>query len=260
MKERLSLTFMQLDTVWESPGENEAIIERLFLENKVKTNILVLPEMFTTGFTMEPEKVAENMGGKTSEWMFEKARDWNCVITGSIVIREKEHYYNRMLWVTPEGQISHYDKKHLFRMGEENEHYTAGNNKLIAKLGEWSFRPLICYDLRFPVWSRNTSDYDVLLYVANWPESRREVWKSLLVARALENQAYVVGVNRIGLDGRDISYSGDSLVIDPRGQIISHMKPYEEAVETVDISLEKLRDFREKFPVYLDADRFTILP
>ncbi len=258
MRETLFLTFMQLDTIWESPQENKAIIERLFTENKVKTDLLVLPEMFTTGFTMEPEKLAETMKGETSEWMLEKARDWNCVITGSIVIKASGNYFNSLLWVTPEGQISHYNKKHLFRMGEENEHYTAGNEKLITKLGNWFLRPLICYDLRFPVWSRNTSDYDVLLYVANWPESRREVWKSLLVARALENQAYVVGVNRIGEDGRGISYSGDSLLINPRGEIISHVEPYKQGIGTVNISLEELRAFRDKFPVHLDADSFTI--
>ena len=143
-------------------------------------------------------------------------------------------------------------------MGEENEHYTSGREILLTKLNEWRFRPLICYDLRFPVWSRNRADYDVLIYVANWPESRREVWKNLLIARALENQAYVVGVNRIGKDGRNISYSGDSLVIDPRGQIISQTRPFQESVETLKISLDELQDFREKFPVHLDADEFTI--
>lgn len=251
---------MQLDTIWESPSANKDTIERLFSDNQVETDILILPEMFTTGFSMEPEKLAEDMQGPTVEWMQEKAKDWNCVLTGSIIIDSKGNYMNRLLWVTPSGQISYYDKKHLFRMGEENEHYTSGKEILITKLNEWRFRPLICYDLRFPVWSRNRSDYDVLLYVANWPESRREVWKNLLVARALENQAYAVGVNRIGEDGRDISYSGDSLVIDPRGQIISRTKPNFEAVETLSISLDELQDFREKFPVHLDADEFTILP
>ena len=220
MRNKLTLTFMQLDTIWESPSANKDTIERLFSDNQVETDILILPEMFTTGFSMEPEKLAEDMQGPTVEWMVEKASEWKCVLTGSIIINSSGDFMNRLFWVMPEGKISYYDKKHLFRMGEENEHYTSGREKLLTKLNEWRFRPLICYDLRFPVWSRNRSDYDVLIYVANWPESRREVWKNLLIARALENQAFVVGVNRIGKDGRDISYSGDSLVIDPRGQII----------------------------------------
>ena len=249
---------MQLNTIWESPSANKDIIERLFSDNQVETDILILPEMFTTGFSMEPEKLAENMQGPTLDWMQKKAKDWNCVLTGSIIINSQGNYLNRLLWVTQSGQISYYDKKHLFRMGEENEHYTSGRKIMLTKLNEWRFRPLICYDLRFPVWSRNRSDYDILIYVANWPESRREVWKNLLIARALENQSYVAGVNRIGKDGRDISYSGDSLVIDPRGQIISRTKPNIEAVETLSISLSELKDFREKFPVHLDADEFTI--
>ena len=249
---------MQLNTIWESPSANKDAIEQLFSDNQVKTDILILPEMFTTGFIMEPEKLAEHMQGPTVEWMLVKAKEWNCVLTGSIIIDSQGNYMNRLLWITPSGQILYYDKKHLFRMGEENEHYTSGKEKLITMFKEWRFRPLICYDLRFPVWSRNRSDYDVLIYVANWPESRREVWKSLMVARALENQAYVVGVNRIGKDGRDIYYSGDSLVVNPRGQIISRTKPNVEGIETLSISLGELKDFREKFPVHLDGDEFTI--
>jgi len=258
MRNQLTLTFMQLDTIWESPSANKDTIDRLFSDIQVETDILILPEMFTTGFSMEPEKLAEDMQGPTVEWMVEKASEWKCVLTGSIIINSSGDYMNRLLWVTPSGQVLYYDKKHLFRMGEENEHYTSGREILLTKLNEWRFRPLICYDLRFPVWSRNRADYDVLIYVANWPESRREVWKNLLIARALENQAYVVGVNRIGKDGRNISYSGDSLVIDPRGQIISQTRPFQESVETLKISLDELQDFREKFPVHLDADEFTI--
>ena len=258
MRKSLSITYLQLDTIWEDPSGNLEKIENLFIENQNETDLLILPEMFTTGFSMEPEKLAENMQERTIQWMHKKAKEWNCIITGSIIIKEHEKYLNRLLWVTPAGQIAYYDKAHLFRMGEENEHYTAGHGKLITTLQNWRFRPLICYDLRFPVWSRNTADYDVLIYVANWPESRREVWKSLLMARALENQAYVVGVNRIGTDGRDISYSGDSLVISPRGQVISNTQPYKESAEAVKISWEEIQEFRDKFPVHLDADEFTI--
>ena len=258
MRKSLSITYLQLDTIWEDTSGNLEKIEDFFTENQDETDLLVLSEMFTTGFSMEPGKLAENMQGKTIQWMHKKAIEWNCVITGSIIIKEHEKYLNRLLWVTPAGQMVYYDKAHLFRMGEENEHYTAGQEKLITLLENWHFRPLICYDLRFPVWSRNTADYDVLIYVANWPESRREVWKNLLIARALENQSYVVGVNRNGTDGRDISYSGDSLVISPRGQVISNTIPYKESAETVKISWEELKEFRDKFPVHLDADDFTI--
>ncbi|MFW5978879.1 MAG: nitrilase-related carbon-nitrogen hydrolase, partial [Bacteroidia bacterium] len=167
-------------------------------------------------------------------------------------------YYNRMISQLPDGEFFTYDKRHLFRMGEENNHYTAGSKRVIFNYKEWRICPLICYDLRFPVWSRNRGDYDLLIYVANWPESRRHVWKTLLVARALENQVYVVGVNRIGKDGQNIPYAGDSMIIDPKGRIISETKPYEENIETRELSLKSLNEFREKFPVGKDADYFEI--
>ena len=234
------------------------MIESIIKTTNTKTDLIILPEMFTTGFSMQPEKLAEDMNGTTIRWMSLKSQEWNCIITGSLIIKEKGKYLNRLIWMAPDGNFQYYDKRHLFRMGEEHDHYTAGDIKLITKFRGWGFRPLICYDLRFPVWSRNRSDYNVLIYIANWPESRREVWKSLLVARALENQAYVIGVNRIGSDGRNISYSGDSMLVDSRGQIISETEPYEESAETVRISLDELMEFREKFPVYLDADEFVI--
>jgi predicted amidohydrolase len=207
---------------------------------------------------MHSAEFAETIEGKTMQWLRYNARKWNALFTGSIIIAEGNSYYNRLIWMLPDGSFHYYDKRHLFRMGEEHMAFSAGSKKLLVNYKEWRFRPLICYDLRFPVWSRNRNDYDMLIYIANWPESRREVWKSLLVARALENQCYVIGLNRIGTDGKGISYSGDSMLIDPRGIVISKTKAYTESVETVKISLKNLQDFREKFPAYLDADDFSI--
>jgi predicted amidohydrolase len=254
----LSLTFLQFDLFWESPEKNRLKIDTLLEEHKPETDVIVLPEMFTTGFTMRSAEFTETMDGKTIHWLRYNARKWNAVFTGSIIISERNSYYNRMIWMFPDGSFQYYDKRHLFRMGEEHMTFSAGSEKLLVNYKGWRFRPLICYDLRFPVWSRNRDDYDILIYIANWPGSRKEVWKSLLVARALENQCYVLGLNRIGTDGKGISYAGDSMLIDPRGIVMSKTKAYKETVETVKISLEKLQDFCEKFPVHLDADDFSI--
>lgn len=254
----LSISFFQFDLSWESPVDNRLKIDALLDTCKPETDLIVLPEMFSTGFTMNSIELAEDMAGETIHWLRNNARKWNAVFTGSIIIEENAHYYNRLIWMMPDGKLQYYDKKHLFRMGEEHQAFTAGSEILFVKYKGWRFRPLICYDLRFPVWSRNRNDYDMLIYIANWPESRREVWKTLLIARALENQCYVLGVNRIGTDGKGISYSGDSMIIDPRGKILSNSKPYTESLETVKISLDELQDFREKFPVHLDADEFSI--
>ncbi len=256
----LSITFLQLDLSWESPLDNRLKIDSLLDAYKPDTELIVLPEMFSTGFTMNSARLAETTNGETINWLRNNARKWNTAFTGSIIVKENAGFFNRLIWMTPDGKFQFYDKKHLFRMGEEHQAFAAGSEKLIVNYKGWRFRPLICYDLRFPVWSRNRNDYDVLIYVANWPESRREVWKALLIARALENQCYVLGVNRIGVDANAISYSGDSMLIDSRGKIISATKPYEESLETVKISLNELNEFREKFPVHLDADEFSMLP
>ncbi len=254
----LSISFLQFDLSWESPVDNCLKIDTLLDTCKPETDLIVLPEMFSTGFTMNSAELAEDMAGETIHWLRNNARKWNAVFTGSIIVEEDAHYYNRLIWMMPDGKLQYYDKKHLFRMGKEHQVFTAGSEKLFVKYKGWRFRPLICYDLRFPVWSRNRNDYDMLIYIANWPESRREVWKTLLIARALENQCYVLGVNRIGTDANGISYSGDSMIIDPRGKLLSNSKPYTESLETVIISLDELQDFREKFPVHLDADEFSI--
>lgn len=259
MTDLIPVTFLQLDTIWENPEQNRKNISGILDGKDLSGHILVLPEMFTTGFTMSPEKVAEEMNGTSVKWMQKQAELQKCVMMGSLVINTNTGFMNRLIWVRPDGELQFYDKRHLFRMGEEDAYYQAGNRQVIFEYLGWRIRPLICYDLRFPVWSRNKSNYDLLIYVANWPESRRKVWLSLLVARALENQVYVVGVNRVGMDGRNLSYSGDSVVIDPRGEVLIGPEPNREGINSAMLSLKKLRDFQEKFPVHLDADDFQIL-
>jgi omega-amidase len=190
--------------------------------------------------------------------MKKTARETGAALTGSLIIRENNACYNRMIWATCNGEVNYYDKRHLFRMGNEHLSYLPGNRNLTITIAGWRFRPLICYDLRFPVWSRNQNDYDVLVYIANWPESRREAYITLLKARAIENQAYAVFVNRTGKDGMDISYSGDSMVVDPRGKIISETGMNEEKVETLTLHAGEIVSFREKFQAWQDADKFII--
>lgn len=256
----LKVTLIQSNLVWESVDKNLNQFSRKINALTEPTDLIALPEMFTTGFSMNPAKFAEPMTGQTVEWMKEMAYKKNCVVSGSFICEETGNYYNRLLWVHPDGTYSKYDKRHLFSMGNENDFYTAGTEKLIVTLKGWKICPLICYDLRFPVWARNTkeSSYDVLLYVANWPEVRSYPWKTLLLARAIENQCYVIGVNRVGIDGKDIPHSGDSAVINPKGEIISKLKMNEEATETVMLSAAGITEFRRSFPAISDADEFDM--
>ena len=257
----LNITTIQTQLHWEDPRKNLAHMDRKLDELTGMIDIIVLPEMFTTGFTMKPELLAEEHGGKGLQWMLQKAAQKQCVITGSISVKENNRYYNRLYWAKPDGSFQYYDKRHLFRMGDEHNHYQAGTQPLIDDCKGWKLCPLICYDLRFPVWSRNTNSntYDVLIYVANWPEVRSYPWKHLLIARAIENQAYVVGVNRIGPDGNAISHSGDSAVINPRGEVISSTKAHEDRTETTTLSYKYLAEFRKLFPVMMDGDDFKVL-
>jgi predicted amidohydrolase len=234
---------------------------------KETTDLIILPEMFSTGFTMNPEKFAEPLNGPSLQWLAKKAKEKNAVICGSSAVEDNKNFYNRLFWVEPGGSVSVYNKRHLFHMAGEDKHYTMGNKKIIKTLNGWNFCPLVCYDLRFPVWSRNTyiktngtctAAYDVLIYIANWPETRAYPWKQLLIARAIENQCYVIGVNRIGADGNGIAHSGDSMVINPRGEIISKTKANEESIETVTLDKAYLEDFRRAFPVGMDADDFNL--
>ena len=258
----LTLTIIQTDLVFENKTVN---LERLKskIENiEQRTEIVVLPEMFSTGFSMRPEVFAETMEGETVKWMKEIAEANKIILTGSIIIEEDGQYFNRLVWMLPNGQLGYYDKRHLFAYGEEDKHYTGGNKRLIASVKGWKINLLICYDLRFPVWSRQQSgvdetEYDLLIYVANWPEKRSHAWKTLLCARAIENQCYVAGVNRVGKDNKNIYHSGNSLVIDPLGQVLYHMAD-EEDVFTITLQKEDLDKARTQFPFWKDADDFTI--
>lgn len=261
----LNVTIVQSVLHWEDAGRNLEMFDQKLDAIKESTDLIMLPEMFNTGFTMNTKGAAEEMNGRTMQWLTAKAKEKGCVITGSLVIHEEGHYYNRLVWMKPDGTFVHYDKRHLFRMAHEHEYFTAGHQRISVLLKGWKVCPLICYDLRFPVWSRNgyaagthDASYDCLIYVANWPAKRSHAWKTLLLARAIENQCYVAGINRIGKDGKDIEYSGDSAVIDPKGEVISSTRPSEESIETVTLSMKELEEFRKIFPVGMDADHFEI--
>lgn len=258
MKNKLNIALIQTELYWEEKFNNLARFDNL-IRTIERADIIVLPEMFTTGFSMQTDKLFERMDGTTVNWLKTKAREKNCAVCGSIIIREEDKTYNRFIWADENGTVFTYDKRHLFRMANENDHFTAGDNKTIIEYKGWKIQPLICYDLRFPVWSRNKNKaYDLLLYVANWPEARRSPWITLLKARAIENLCYVAGVNRIGIDGRGINHSGDSIIIDFKGDVIKNLE-YEEVILQAEIDKEELDSFREKFPAFKDADGFEII-
>lgn len=258
----LTITTIQSNLLWEERSANLNMLEQKISGMDEKTEIIVLPEMFSTGFSMQPNLLAETMEGETIQWMKRVSRENGVILTGSIIIEEGGNYFNRLIWMLPNGQYGQYDKRHLFAYGEEDKHYSPGNKRLIASVKGWKINLQVCYDLRFPVWARqqpkeNEMEYDVLIYVANWPERRNHAWKTLLCARAIENQCYVVGVNRVGNDGNNIYHSGNSLVIDPLGQVLYHMAD-EEDIFTITLQKEKLEEVREKFPFWKDADSFNI--
>lgn len=268
--EDLKVTLIQSDLFWEDIDRNLAHFSQQLATLKDPGDLILLPEMFNTGFTMRSEKLAEAMMGKTMTWMQQQSKAKNCVLTGSLIIQENGMYFNRLLWIRPDGTFDTYDKRHLFRMAEEDTFYTAGKKKLLTEIKGWKICPLVCYDLRFPVWSRNKftinpasakeykAEYDVLIYIANWPERRSHPWKALLTARAIENQAYVIGLNRVGNDGNSIYYSGDSSVTDFKGETISSNQSGREYTETIRLDYSKLDGFRKSFPVGLDADPFQL--
>lgn len=264
----MKVTLIQTALHWEDRQKNLAHFDALVNSITETTHLIVLPEMFTTGFTMNPAKLAEPSNGEALAAMKKWAQQKNAVVTGSVSVEDGGKYYNRLFWVEPNGNFSTYDKRHLFRMAGEDKHYAMGTKKLITKLNNWHICPQVCYDLRFPVWSRNTfkktngvptAEYDVLLYVANWPEVRSYPWKQLLIARAIENQCYVIGVNRIGEDGNKFAHSGDSMVINPRGEIISKTLPNQQNIETIHLDKTYLEDFRITFPVGMDSDDFNLV-
>lgn len=255
----LSVALIQTTLYWENPTANLAMLEEKIAQIDTPVDIIVLPEMFTTGFTMNPKQWAEPMNLTTFKWLRQMAAQTGAIVTGSYVVSEGGRYFNRLVWMQPDGQFDTYDKRHLFRMGGEHEHYAAGQQPLIKEWKGWRICPLICYDLRFPVWSRNkTLSYDLLLYVANWPAARRYHWNTLLAARAIENLSYVVAVNRTGADGNGVPHAGDSSVIDFKGEVLFCADAQEHThIHTLDHP--SLMQYRERFPAHLDADRFTII-
>ena len=260
----LTVTLIQASLAWEDTPANLRHLGALIDKITEPTEVVVLPEMFATGFSMSPEKCAQPMTGAAVNWMRETAAKKKIILTGSLAMEENGQFYNRLVWMLPNGTAGIYDKKHLFHYAGEGEHYSPGNKRLIASVNGWKVNLLVCYDLRFPVWSRNSLGkggrplYDLLVYVANWPERRIQAWKTLLQARAIENQCYVVGVNRVGEDGLGFYYSGDSMVIDPMGNIL-YQKSREEDVHTIHLEAAHLETVREKLPFLRDADPFQIV-
>ena len=256
----LKITVFQAYLFWENVDKNlQNLSLRLSSGVKEKTDLIILPEMFSTGFSMNPEGLAEEMGGKTMQWMAETARNYSCVVTGSIIIQENGKYYNRLIWMTPENDYQYYDKRHLFSMGNEDDKYTPGNEKVIVELKGWKIRLATCYDLRFPVWLRNKdAEYDILLIIASWPDSRTAHWRALIPARAIENQSYVVAVNRVGHDGNQVYHSGHSMCIAPFGNTV-YYKPEDEDLYTFTIGYEEIVKIRRSYPFLQDADDFKIV-
>jgi predicted amidohydrolase len=253
----LSISAIQTNLFWEDKKANLDYLEKKIAALPQNQDLIILPEMFTTGFSMNPEKLAEKPNGPTFNWLQQKAKQSNAAITGSYIVQDQDRYYNRLVWMLPNGQFYTYDKKHLFSLSEEPKHYTAGEKKLIIDYKGWRICPLICYDLRFPVWSRNRENYDLLIYVANWPEKRAHHWRSLLMARAIENQAYTIGVNRIGYDGNQLYHSGNTSIIDYAGNILHHMS-HVEGIANIELDCAPQQAFRKQFRFLADQDDFVI--
>jgi omega-amidase len=257
----LRITTIQADLIWQNKAANLQKMDNI-LRGPLRgtTDLIVLPEMFTTGFSMLPETLAEPINGPTMAFLTAKSRELDAAITGSFICEENGKFYNRLVWMQPDGQFWTYDKRHLFSLANEQNHYTSGSQRLQVQWRGWTICPMICYDLRFPVWSSNTPPdfYDLLIYVANWPERRRQPWQSLLVARAIENQAFVVGVNRVGVDGNGVMHVGDTTIVDFAGEKL-FSSAYTEGSSTTTILKTDLVNFRKKFPFLDDQDAFTML-
>jgi len=260
----LKITVIQSDIYWEEIEANLSAFEEKIWRIGQETDVIVLPEMFTTGFTMHAAKHAEHMNMRTFKWMRQMADQTGALILGSFIANVHGRFYNRLLWMEPGGNFKTYDKRHLFRMADEHKTYSPGESLLVASWKGWRICPLICYDLRFPVWSRNRYDstskrlnYDVLIYVANWPTARIDAWNTLLKARAIENLSYVVGVNRVGTDANGIEYNGNSAIISPKGEVIFSSEGMN-VTKTIELNAHSLEAFRDRFPAYYDADEFTI--
>lgn len=254
----LKIALIQADLAWENSVQNRANFTDTIHAISEEIDLIVLPEMFNTGFTMDPQDVAETMEGETINWLKNIAKEKNCAITGSLIIQEDNKYYNRLVFIFPQGEIKTYDKRHTFTLAGEDKVYTAGKKKLIVDYKGWKICPLICYDLRFPVWARNTEDYDLLIYVANWPKPRIAAWDALLKARAIENMTYCIGVNRVGFDANAYEYCGHSSVYDSLGNSISNIPEPIEDVGIVTLNAEYLKKSREKLQFLNDRDSFTL--
>ena len=257
----LKVGLIQTNQFWEDKSANFNHLEKTFFKKLKSGNVdlILLPEMFNTGFTMNTENVFETMQGPSIDWLKSWSKNLDCQIGASLVIKEKDQYFNRFVIVGAEGVLNYYDKRHLFRMADEQQHFAAGNKRVIHQIKGWKIMLQVCYDLRFPVFSRNQHrnghlEYNAMIYIANWPEKRSAVWKNLLRARATENQAYVMGVNRVGTDGNDIPYSGDSALIDPWGNPQVEFEPAKECIHIVNLKTDLVNEVRERFPAYLDAD------
>lgn len=254
----MDVSIVQFNIAFEASDINLKTLEKLIDQQFEGSDLLVLPEMFNTGFTMNVKACAESVAGLSVSWMIRKSKELKTTIVGSLIISENNKFYNRLLLVKPTGEVFQYNKRHLFALGGEDKHFSAGNNRLVAEVEKMKVCPLVCYDLRFPVWSRNTDNFDAIIYIANWPSSRAEAWNILLRARAVENQCYVIAVNRTGSDGNNLNYVGQSQVIDFKGQEIKNLENRENVISKVSINLQDLQDFRKKYPFLDDRDQFTI--
>ena len=262
----LRVSLVQASTIWHDAAANRALYGALVRALRGQGDLIILPETFTSGFSNEAIGSAETMQGESVAWLSALAREVGAVVAGSMVIRDGEQVFNRLLWARPDGTLAHYDKRHLFRMANEHHRYADGKRKLLVAINGWRICPLVCYDLRFPVWSRNRHDraaqrfdYDLLLYVANWPSARRHAWQTLLRARAIENLSYVLGLNRVGVDGNELHYAGDSAALDFLGMPLVELGAQPQCV-TVTLAAAALAAHRQRFPAQLDADEFELLP
>ena len=257
-QETLTAAIIQLDQVWENSGTNRLKLDEWLRKTDKSTDIVFLAEMFNTGFSMNISALAETMDGETVTWMKQRSAEYGFALCGSLIILENNLYYNRLIFAEPSGEVHFYNKRHLFTMGGEESQFEQGIERIIITYKGWRICPFICYDLRFPVWARSNNEYDLLVYSASWPQARDEVWNTLLKARAIENQAYVVGANRVGVDGNSITYSGNSQVIDPKGKVLAITQEYVENIVAASLSYNELLRFRADFPVLNDADTFSI--
>ena len=256
--QNLKVTLIQTELIWEDVESNLSMFDALIDNIQDDTHLIVLPEMFTTGFTMNAAGFAQNMDGSSVKWLRDKSRQKNADIVGSIIADDKGNFFNRLIWAKPEGDMFTYDKRHLFRMAGEEKVYSAGDKNIIIELFGWKIRPFVCYDLRFPVWTRNIDkQYDAAIFVANWPAARVSAWDALLKARAIENLSYTIGVNRVGEDGNQIMYNGHSAVYDTKGDSVCFIEDRED-IQTISISYNDLNAYREKFPAHFDSDSFDI--